>query len=150
MILPGGSRRRDADLIDEGGVVAAGAVQALEGDRVRPGGDRERGGAVALVRRARRRDGPAPGAGDQDREVLPRRLEVGPLRRVEADRVAAGGPAGDGLADRAVALEEGDLGPLGGARVARGEAAAVGRDAAAVARGTGEGPGGAGRVVDVR
>ena len=37
------------DLVDEGGVVSTGPVQSLEFDRVRPGGDGERGGGVALV-----------------------------------------------------------------------------------------------------
>ena len=37
---------QDGDSVDEGGVVAAGAVQSLERDRVRPGGDGERGGRV--------------------------------------------------------------------------------------------------------
>ena len=52
--IGGGAGRHDGDGVDEGGVVAAGGVQALERDRVRPGGDGERGGGVALVRRARR------------------------------------------------------------------------------------------------
>ena len=64
------------DLVDEGGVVAAGTVQSLEGDRVRPGGDGERGSGVALVRRARWCEGADDGAVDQHVEVLLGRLEL--------------------------------------------------------------------------
>ena len=98
-----------ADVVDEGGVVTAGGVQALERNRVRPGRDGERGGDVALVRRARRREGPHHGAVDQHLEILLRRLEVAALGGVEGDHVGAGRPAGDGLAERAGLLEEGDL-----------------------------------------
>ena len=73
----------------------------------------------------------------------PRRLVVAPLGGVEGQHVGAGGPAGDGLADRAGGLEEGDLRALRRRRVARGEAAVVARDAGAA----GEGPGRAGRPV---
>src|SRR5208282_2491354 len=58
-------------------------------------------------------------------------------------RVGAGGPVGDGLAERAGPLEEGDLPALRGRRVGGGEAAVVARDAGPA----GEGPGRAGGVV---
>ena len=67
-----------ADVVDEGGVVAAGAVQALEGDRVRSGSDRE-GGGQAGVAGARGREGAHRHAVDQHPEVLARGLEVAPL-----------------------------------------------------------------------
>ena len=110
---------------------------------MRPGGDGERGGGVALVRRARGCEGAHHRAVDQHLEVLLRRLVVAALGGVEGEHVGAGGPAADALAERAGLLEEGDLEPLGGRWVARGEAAVVAGDAGAA----GEGPGRAGRVV---
>ena len=92
---------RDGDLVDEGGVVPAGAVQALEGDRVRPGGDGERGGRVVPVGRARGRERADDHPVDQDARSPAATPAVGPLGGVEAQHVGAGGPAGDGLAERA-------------------------------------------------
>ena len=57
-------------------------------------------------------------------------------RRLEPDRVCAGRPAGDRLADAAGVLQEGNLHTLGRGGVARGEATAVAADAGA----GGEGP----------
>ena len=105
-------RRR---LIDEGGVVAAGAVQALERDRVRPGGDGERGGGSKSGTTCPRGEGADHDAVDQHLEVLLGRLVVAALGGVEGEHVGAGGPAGDGLAERAGPLEEGDLCALGAA-----------------------------------
>ena len=99
--------------------------KSLERDRVRPGRDGEHGGGVALVRGPGGGEGADDDAVDQHPEVLPRRLVVAPLGGVEGQHVGAGGPAGDGLAERAGALEEGDLRALGGRRVARGEAAGL-------------------------
>ena len=62
---------------------------------MRPGRDGERGGGVALVRRARGREGAHHGAVDQHLEVLLRRLVVAALGGVEGEHVGAGGPAGD-------------------------------------------------------
>ena len=118
-------------------------VQALERDRVSPGGDGERGGGVALVRRARGGEGAHRDPVDQDLEVLHARPGVAALGGVEGQYVGARGPAADGLAERAGPLEEGDLHALRRRRVARGEAAVVARDAGAA----GEGPGRAGRAV---
>ena len=78
-----------------------------------PGGDGERGGGVALVRRARGCEGAHDVAVDQHLEVLLGRLEVAALGGVEGEHVGAGCPAGDTLAERAGSLEEGDLEPPG-------------------------------------
>ena len=78
----GGAPRRghtrpsgQADVVDEGGVVAAGGVQPLEGDRVRPGGDGE-GGRQAGVAGARGGERAHRHAVDQHLEVLARGLVV--------------------------------------------------------------------------
>ena len=63
------------------------------------------------------------------RKSCARRLVVAALGREEGDRVGAGGQPATAWLNGAGALEEGDLGPLGGGGVAGGEAAAVGRDA---------------------
>ena len=92
----------DGDLINEGGVVAAGGVQPLERDRVRPGGDGERGRwssdwydvpeGVKVPTTM-----PSTRTWKSCRDAWP----VAPLGRGEGQHVGAGGPAGDGLAERA-------------------------------------------------
>ena len=71
------------DVVDEGGVVATGAVQPLERDRVRPRGHRERGGREAGVASGRGLEGADDRAVDQDPEVLTSARLVG-----DADRLA--------------------------------------------------------------
>ena len=71
---------------------------------------------------------PTDGAVHQHLDLLVAGAEVGPLGGAEADHVGAG-RRNHRLADRAGALEEGDLAALRGVGVARGEAAAVARQA---------------------
>jgi hypothetical protein len=52
------SREVDAYVVNEGCVVAAGSVQALEGNRVRPRRDCECGSAIVLIGRVRRSEMP--------------------------------------------------------------------------------------------
>jgi hypothetical protein len=99
----------NADVVNEGGVVAAGRVHALKRNRVRPGRDGERGGDIALIGRAGRGKGPHDGAVDQHVEILVGREVVAALGGVEGDQVRAGGPAGDALAKRAGLMEDGNL-----------------------------------------
>src|SRR4051794_20676571 len=127
----------DADLVEEGGVVSTGAIQALEADRMSPSGDGERGRGVALVRRTRWCERAHHDAVDQHVKVLPGRLVVATLGSLEGEHVAAGCPTGDTLAEGAGCLEDGDLDPLGCGGITSGEAAVVAGDA----RVAGEGPG---------
>ena len=71
------------DLIDEGGVVAPGAVQSLEGDRVRPGGDVEHRCGEALIRSTGGGEGSDHDAVYQHLEVLPAGSVVTALGGVE-------------------------------------------------------------------
>ena len=66
----GGASLLHDNLVQKGGVVSTGTVQSLECDRVSPGGDGERGGRVALVRRTRWREGAHDLAVDQHAKVL--------------------------------------------------------------------------------
>src|SRR5438046_2372424 len=91
--------RLQSDIIDQGGVVAPGAIQALEGDRVRPGGDVEHGGGEALVRSARGGEGADHDTVNQHPEVLSGRPVVAALGGVEGQDVAAGRPVAHGPAE---------------------------------------------------
>src|SRR5262249_37971027 len=122
-------------------VVPPGAVQAHEGDRVHPRGDREAARRQPRVAGARRGEGPHAVAVDRHAEVLLAAAAAAP-RRQEGELVAAGGQR-HRLAERTGSREEGDLGPGGGGGGGGGEAAAVGADAGVA----GVGPGRAGRVV---
>ncbi len=69
-IVTSGSSRPDADLVEEGCVVAACAVAAAERDGVSPRRDVERHGRVRAVSRVSRPEGLDDDPVDQDVEVL--------------------------------------------------------------------------------
>ena len=125
-------RRRnvvDAALIEEGGVVLPGGIDADEGDGVAAGRHVERGGCVGGVAGAGGGEGVHHRAVHLHLDLLVAGAEVAPLGGADADLVGAGRREIHHLADRAGLLEEGDLAALWGVGVAAGEAAAVARQA---------------------
>src|SRR5512146_1975502 len=97
LLIPGSSRL-DADVVEEGGVIAPGAVAATESDDVSPRRDLERPGRVEAVGRVGRPDGGHDDVVDQDVEVVvAAQLEVDPLGRLEAQPIATVLPSVDGL-----------------------------------------------------
>ena len=110
---------------------------------MRPGGDGERGGGVALVRRAGGCESADDRAVDQHLEVLLGCLDVCPLGGVEGEHVSSRSAQPVTLwLNEPVPWRKATWTP-GVRGVARGETAVVGGDTGAA----GEGPGGAGRVV---
>ena len=125
-------RRRnvvDADLIEQGGVVGPGGIDADEGDGVAAGRHLERGGRVGGVAGAGRGENVHHRAVHLHLDLLVAGAVVAPLGGADADLVGTGHREIHHLADRASLLEEGDLAALRGAGVAAGEAAAVARHA---------------------
>src|SRR5208337_2527883 len=119
----------DTGLVEQGGIVLLGGIDADEGDGVAAGRHVERGGCVGGVAGAGGGDGARHRAVHQHLDLLVADAFVAPLGGADADQVGAGRREIHHLADRAGRLEEGDLATLWGVGVAGGEAAAVARQA---------------------
>ena len=119
---PGGDRR----VVEEGRAVGAGRSHTEEFDGMRAGRDRE---IRRLVKQCKLvlggRDQTDLRAVDQHLDLLVLGLIMGALGGQERDAVRAGVEV-DGLADAAVVLDEGNLGPVGGIGAADGEGAVIG------------------------
>ena len=123
------AQRRRADhghLVDQGAVVLAVGIDALERQDVAAGADGEDAGAIGGVARTRRVDRADDNPVDQHLDLLAAVVAAAALGCREHDQVTAGRP-GDRLADggAAAALKHGDLGALRRVRIGTGEAAAV-------------------------